>query len=253
MIGRPLPFYVLARLASLEAAWDVKPNPQWRENPRIPVPGCYDLRGGAPTSHIAAEADRVLQALGGTPVNPSRWAFDYNPLEAIKEIVASGCVPDQKAHQFYPTPERLARIAVELAEIEDGHQVLEPSAGMGGLADLLPTDRTTCVEISGLHCKVLAAKGLRVMEGDFLQAQPGTFDRIVMNPPFSEGRWQAHTEHAASMLKPGGRLVAILPASAKPSGILQDFDRHWHGPYDNEFAGTSVSVVILVANRSRRA
>lgn len=253
MIGRPLPFDVLARLASLEAAWDVKPNPQWRENPRIPVPGCYDLRGGAPTSHIAAEADRVLQALGGTPVNPSRWAFDYNPLEAIKEIVASGCVPDQKAHQFYPTPERLARIAVELAEIEDGHQVLEPSAGMGGLADLLPTDRTTCVEISGLHCKVLAAKGLRVMEGDFLQAQPGTFDRIVMNPPFSEGRWQAHTEHAASMLKPGGRLVAILPASAKPSGILQDFDRHWHGPYDNEFAGTSVSVVILVANRSRRA
>ena len=251
MIGRPLPFAVLSRLEKLDEARDPVSSPGYRDARWVLVPGCYDLRGtyyGA-SEQAAAEAGRVLQALGGTPVSPTRWAFDYNPLPVIKEIVASGCLPDQKAHQFYPTPERLARIAVDLAEIGDGHQVLEPSAGMGGLADLLPKDRTTCVEISGLHCKVLESKGYRVTEGDFLQSGRVIVDRIVMNPPFSEGRWQAHTEHAASMLRDNGRLVAILPASAKTSGILPGFDCRWHGPYDNEFAGTSVSVVILAADK----
>lgn len=247
MIGRPLPFAVLSKLATLKQASDPNPNKSWNTDYRVKVPGCYDLYGDQ-SGAVSSEAGRVLQALGGAMVYPGRWAFDYNPLEVIKEIVASGCLPDQKAHQFYPTPESLARIAVDLAEIDGGHRVLEPSAGMGGLADLLPADRTTCVEISPLHCKVLEAKGLRVLEGDFLQAAPGTFDRIVMNPPFSDGRWQAHTEHAASMLTTGGRLVAILPASAKARDLhLPGAEVQWHGPYDNEFAGTSVSVRILTA------
>lgn len=252
MIGRPLPFAVLAKLDSLQQARDLNPGRGYRDNTWTYVPGCYEFRYGVEASdQVMAEVGRVLQALGGTPVSRTRWAFDYDPLEAIKEIVASGCLPDQKAHQFYPTPERLARIAVDLAEIGDGDRVLEPSAGMGGLADLLPKDWTQCVEISPLHCKVLESKGHRVECADFLAlpANGRQVDRVVMNPPFSDGRWQAHTEHAASMLAPGGRLVAILPASAKTSGILADFDRQWHGPFDGEFAGTSVSVVILVANR----
>ena len=257
MIGRPLPFAVLARLAQLAEARDPVSSPGYHDARWVSVPDCYDLRGGYGASEqVTAEAARVLQALGGTPVNSARWQFNYNPLPVIQEIVASGCLPDQKAHQFYPTPERLARIAVDMADIDDGHQVLEPSAGMGGLADLLPKDRTTCVDISGLHCKVLESKGHRVVWSDFLpwadgrMAEGKRFDRIVMNPPFSEGRWRAHTEQAAAMLGDGGRLVAILPASAKASGILADFDCQWHGPYDNEFAGTSVSVVILQADKS---
>lgn len=257
MIGRPLPFAVLSRLAQLAEARDPVSTPGYHDARWVLVPGCYDLRGGyGANEQVTAEAARVLQALGGTPVNAARWAFDYSPLPAIQEIVASGCIPDQKAHQFYPTPEKLARIAVDMAEIGDGHQVLEPSAGMGGLADLLPKDRTTCVEISGLHCKVLESKGHRVVWSDFLPwadgrvAEGRRFDRIVMNPPFSDGRWHAHTEQAAAMLGEGGRLVAILPASAKASGILPGFDCRWHGPYENEFAGTSVSVVILQADKS---
>lgn len=249
MIGRPLPFAVLSRLGSLKEARELNPSRAgYRESAWIIVPGCYDFCNAENSSeHVINEASRVLQALGGTPVSHTRWAFDYDPLEAIREIVASGCVPDQKAHQYYPTPERLARIAVDLAEIGDDDTVLEPSAGMGGLADLLPKERTTCVEISQLHCKVLESKNYEVVHGDFLAWNGGKFNRIVMNPPFSEGRWQAHTEHAVAMLSPGGRLVAILPAGAKNRIDLPGLDCQWHGPYDNEFAGTSVSVVILVA------
>ncbi len=251
LIGRPLPFAVVAVLSTLEVARDSNPNRGWRENTWVRVDGCWELRSSANQgSQAYAEACAVLVSIGGVSTKrEGRYAFDYDPTDVVKDIVASGCLPDQKAHQFYPTPERLARIAVDLAEIGDSHSCLEPSAGMGGLADLMPKERTLCVEVSALHCKVLEAKGHRVSQGDFLAANLKPVDRVVMNPPFSEGRWQAHLQRAAEHVAPGGRLVAILPSSAKNKELLPGWDCSWHGPYDNEFPGTSVSVVILVADR----
>lgn len=249
LIGRPLPFAVVARLASLEPARDLNPDHGYRKDTWIKVPGCWDFKASS-DQQIKAEADRIMESIGGTKLSELRWAFYYDPTEVVQEIVASGCVPDQKAHQFYPTPERLARIAVDLADIGPDDTCREPSAGMGGLADLMPKDRTHCIEVSPLHCKVLESKGHNVTQADFLAWSGAPVDRIVANPPFSEGRWQAHTQHAATMVKPGGRLVAILPASAKGKDLLPGFDCTWHGPYDNEFPGTSVSVVILKADRT---
>lgn len=40
------------------------------------------------------------------------------------------------------------------------------------------------------------------------------YDRILMNPPFSDGRDIEHVRHAYSLLKPGGRIVAIMGESA---------------------------------------
>ncbi len=40
------------------------------------------------------------------------------------------------------------------------------------------------------------------------------YDRIVMNPPFSDGRDIDHVRHAFSLLKPGGRIVAIMGEGA---------------------------------------
>ena len=249
MIGRPLPFSVVARLDTLEPARDVNPDKGYRKDTYIKVPGHWDLK---PSGKANPEADRVLEGIGGVRVSESRWAFDYDPIEVVKEVVASGCLPDQKAHQFYPTPERLARIAVDLAGIEDQHTCLEPSAGMGGLADLMKeaSGRTHCVEVSPLHCKVLESKGHSVTQADFLAWSGQQVDRIVMNPPFSEGRWQAHTQHAATMVKPGGRLVAILPSSTKDKDLLPELECAWSRVYENEFAGTSVSVVILTATKA---
>ena len=42
----------------------------------------------------------------------------------------------------------------------------------------------------------------------------GTFDRIVMNPPFSRDQDARHVNHAFSFLKPGGKLVAIVGSYA---------------------------------------
>lgn len=255
LIGRPLPFAVIGRLAKLTYAQDLADDRGRMSDRWVRVPGCYDLNGMRDAGHVHGEVCQVLQGLGGTPVDQHRmrWAFDYNPLDVIEEIVASGCLPDEKSHQFYPTPRSLAERVVEMANIGPEHSVLEPSAGQGGLADLLQSELTTCVEVSALNAKVLEAKGHEVAIGDFIawsQSTRGRFDRIVMNPPFDQGRWRAHLEHAADLLRPDGRLVAILPSGARNSGVLPDgFDLQWTGPLSNQFPGVSIDVVILVADR----
>ncbi|MFZ3193704.1 MAG: DUF4942 domain-containing protein [Moraxellaceae bacterium] len=249
LMQRPLPFEVVEILAGLAEARELVDSlrNRWNSLPRTRALG-YGYRDN---KVAVAEAARVLEAIGGVRVAAGHFQFDYEPQAVLDLIVCSGCIPDDKTHQFYPTPESLAARAVELAGIEDGHRCLEPSAGTGSLADLMPKD-THCVEVSAMRAGVLEAKGYAVTRADFLELVPmlkPRFDRVVMNPPFSGGRWRAHLEAAAALLAPGGRLVAILPASARGADLLHGLALHWHGPYENEFAGTSVSVVILVAER----
>lgn len=240
MMQRPLPFEVLDLIAS---------QLDRRNTDGAVFRFGYDADKG---SRAYEEACRVLELLGGAPTRAGEYTFDY-PVEAVlRKLVTTGCVPDEKAHQFYPTPERLARHCQELAEIGPADEVLEPSAGRGALASVLPVDRTTCVEIAALNCEVLRSRGLRTVQADFLAwaeqqlAAGWRVQRVVMNPPFADGRARLHVEAAARLLAPRGRLVAILPAGMRGKALLAGFAHQWSKPYDNEFAGTSVSVVILV-------
>lgn len=174
------------------------------------------------------------------------WQFDYPAIDVLHEICMSGQIPEQKAFQFYPTPESLAQELVSWADIRDSDEPLEPSAGQGGLADLMPKDRTVCVEISQLHCKVLESKGFNVVQADFLEWNPGKkFSRIVMNPPFSDGRAEAHLKKAASLLEDDGVLVAILPSGFKDKLVIDGRKHEYSTIRHNEFKGASVSVVML--------
>jgi hypothetical protein len=259
MMGRPLPFRVVEALSGLEEAYLMEKNtgPQaWRQEfVRKRIRNGLQLRYGRVDDNVLqAEIDRVMAYLGGVKTENDRrthyYAFDYDAHDAVAEVVASGCIPDQKSHQFYPTPASVAAAAIEAAQIGPDHICLEPSAGTGAMADLMPKDRTTCVEISALHCAVLKAKGYCVVLEDFLKIhERPLYDRIVMNPPFSDGRWQAHLEHAAAMLAQDGRLVAVLPASAKGKDALAGWTCEWSRTYDNEFAGTGVSVTIMTVTK----
>lgn len=187
----------------------------------------------------------VMERMGGVEVEKGVWEFGYPISPVISELSRSGRIPEKKSHQFYPTPESLAMIVVDIAGIEDHHDCLEPSAGLGGIADLMPKS-TTCIDVSDIHCTVLKAKGYQVENIDFMQYGYGrTFDRICMNPPFSEGRAVAHVKHAASMLSKDGVLVAIMPSSNKGKTIVEGMKHEWSDVYENEFKDASVSVVIL--------
>ena len=115
---------------------------------------------------------------------------------------------------FFPTPKPLANRMVEMADIEPGMKVLEPSAGKGDIAqsiqDAHPDAEVTAVEVSGKLREIIKAKGLNLSEDrDFLEHE-GEYDRIVMNPPFSKNKDVEHVRHAYSLLKPGGKIIAIV-------------------------------------------
>lgn len=253
LFDKLLPFAVLSLLSGMKPGWRKNDSTDFRAPKFKDIPRTRRFEHGDHDKAAIAEAEKVLAALGGVrdkEGNCEFWRFDYEPGQVLSEVICNGRIPDHKSHQFYPTPTTVGEVAVEQALI--GAQAdmtwLEPSAGQGGLADMMPAP--LCIEISPLHCSILKAKDHNVIEADFLKFQPaGHFDRIVMNPPFSEGRWQAHVEHAATMVKVGGRLVAVLPSSAKNKELLPGFELEWSKVYSNEFAGTGVGVIIVAATR----
>lgn len=233
LMQKPLPFEVLGLLQSLKG-----------DGAELFLP-----YGEKPDKAQLKRLGEVLGAIGGVESDKG-WRFDYQPQAVISEIVVSGCIPDAVSHQFYPTPEHIAAEAVSLAAAGSvkGHRWLEPSAGAGNLVALFPEGMLVdCIEVSALHAAILRARGHEPIVADFLKV-PNTmrqYDRVVMNPPYSEGRWRAHVEHAASMVKPGGRLVAILPESARGKRLLPGFTESWGEIH--KFPGTSISVSILTA------
>lgn len=234
MMGRPLPFAVLKILDDLR------------------IKGRLATYGYAKTDKASSkEVSRVLQSIGGVRTD-NGWEFDYYPTDVIREIRLSGCIPDRVSHQFYPTPEAVARAAVALADIGPDDVCLEPSAGQGGLADYMPKEQTGCIEISPLHCKILEAKGYDVACRDFLDyaKELHVADKIVMNPPYSEGRYLAHLQAAASILAPGGRVVCILPASRRGKDLIPGLTYEWSPVFANQFDGTSIDVAIYAGSKA---
>lgn len=165
-----------------------------------------------------AELVRIWEDLGAVKRHSEVYDFDFNPAEAFKLMALHGCLPDKDTHQFYSTIGEIQARALDECMIAPGMTLLEPSIGLGALLKGLPEG----VNVTGfdIHPAAVAITGLRwnVTMNDFMHVKPedtGLFDRILMNPPYSETRWIAHFHHALKFLKPGGRLVAILIGSAK--------------------------------------
>lgn len=264
LLRRPLPFAVLGVLTEYGKCFDYVPDPSPNSRYGRRAVLVHNAVSRTPNKDDASlvnairEAHDVLRALGGVRRGNrvDEWQFDYPPQDVLSEIITSGCIPDARSHQYYPTPQHLAQQAIELADIREHDWCLEPSTGTGGLADFMPKERTTCVEISQLHCEVLRAKGFGVVhEADFLEwavmayARGQRFNRIVMNPPFADGRWKEHLRAAMTLLEFGGVLVAILPEGANTGNVRLLAEEaslaiDWHGPYD--YPGVSIRVRILV-------
>lgn len=128
---------------------------------------------------------------------------------------------------YFPTPRKVIDIVLRSLELQGAQNILEPSCGDGQIIDVLTTwhknrDRgfpeplnVTGVEYDPGRAAQARAKGHAVMVANFLQVAPDPrFDAIVMNPPFHGQHYKKHLDHAIEFLKPGGRLVCILPATA---------------------------------------
>lgn len=193
---------------------------------------------------------------------------DVDPIEP--ERAPSTAVA--KDLQFYWTPPAVAAAALDFAELHQRSyyrdnppalRVLEPSCGDGRLMDAI-TERgfySFGIEYDAGRAAQAKAKGHVVHLGNFLEQQPPSsdadkFDRVVMNPPFYGRHYGKHVRHAMKFLRPGGVLVAILPATARyDHGELDDlgngsrFHESWRDLPTASFAeaGTNVPTVLFRA------
>lgn len=132
--------------------------------------------------------------------------------------------------------------------------MLEPSAGLGRILDVLPTGcEVFAVEVAAPCAGELFRQdrpGVRIMQRDFLAcavAELGTFDAVAMNPPFHMRADIRHILHARQFLKPGGKLAALCFDTPSRSKALRHLCASWEplpaGAFGKE--GTSVATVLL--------
>lgn len=165
------------------------------------------------------QVDDVLVRLGGKWNGRKRvHLFPYDVTPAYQAVLDTGILPPKNPTAFFPTPAVLVERMVELAELHDGHLVLEPSAGTGAIADAVRATGAAvhCCEVLDLNRAALERKGHILAGDDFTAYAPGPiYDAVLMNPPFSlDGdrlAYITHITHAWTLLKPGGVLIAITP------------------------------------------
>jgi predicted RNA methylase len=191
-------------------------------------------------------------------------------IEAMRATGKAG-VQVVTAPQLFPTPPDLAARMVSLAGLAIGMRVLEPSAGTGRLLEALPgivpfgqvrqtALQVVAVEVNPALAARLACSGLAgtVRCADFLQCSSdvkdlGMFDAVLMNPPFAQGADIAHIKHALTMLKSGGRLVALCADGPRQNASLRPMIEARGGEWEDlpadtfkeEGAGVRVALITI--------
>ncbi len=203
----------------------------------------------------------VETAPAGSKPAPAKTPPEPTPAQSLRnalaDIAVNGRIKVRAVDQLFPTPRDLAARMADAAEIQPGHRVLEPSAGTGRLLGAMG-DRmierhgerragdAVAVEIDYDLAEQLSRDFplTRVHCGDFLTLADklGTFDRIVMNPPFARGADIRHIKQAMQMLRPGGRLVAICANGPRQQDELRPYASEWIELPDGTFAETGTKV-----------
>lgn len=216
--------------------------------------------------------NKVLEAAGWTWNKGAKaHVSDGAAEEALDQIVLSGEVVRPQDFGFFETPDPVADMMAEEADLRPGQIMLEPNAGRGALARRMANiaGRLDCFELQAKHVAYLRAafRGLpvNVEEQDFLNVPAAAlYDRILMNPPFAKRADVWHVVHAYRFLRPGGVLVSVMSAGARfrQDAAAQDFRALVDscGGYvealpDDSFveSGTRVRTVMTVIPRSDAA
>lgn len=140
----------------------------------------------------------------------------------------------QEGVDYFATPEPVGLKMVQWLDARPGENLLEPSAGHGAIARWLPSIpqsaedkknarqalRTVVEPSMALRSRLALAMDPnedRIIAGTFEDLDvTNKYDGIVMNPPFgTAGRTAVdHIAKAATHLRDGGRIVALLPMGA---------------------------------------
>lgn len=121
------------------------------------------------------------------------------------------CKIKKKKTQFYETSPHLAKIMIEMANIQENESVLEPSAGLGAIAKFLP-ERAVCIEKDLAFSNFLKGSGFQVVFDDFMKYPlENKFDVIIANPPFlHNNQTGADVAHILKMLLHFNRCIVVI-------------------------------------------
>ena len=205
----------------------------------------------------------VIGMLGGK-WNKSKkgFIFETDPTPLYTQFIETGTLILPENLDFFATQQILGKDVVTMAAIKNGMKILEPSAGDGGLADIIakyvPAANIDCYEKDEKRQSILRSKGYNVLGADFLESIPiRGYDRVIMNPPFSKKQDVIHTTHALKFVKPAGRLVSIMSAAvsfcndSKTTGFRKLVSEHEGIIEENpagsfKESGTMVNTVTVV-------
>jgi hypothetical protein len=102
---------------------------------------------------VAKEINQIGGKWKGGKV--SGFVFEQDPTELLLQIASGEKCNLQKEYQFFETPQALADKLVSLADINECHSILEPSAGRGALLTainkVLPGKMIDCYELMDLN------------------------------------------------------------------------------------------------------
>lgn len=164
-------------------------------------------------------------------------------LEHLLELLPTQSVRTQEMEEFqqFSTPPNIAYLAAWSANISANDFVLEPSAGIGGLAVFAKAwgAEVAVNELSKRRLEVLRSMGFDHLFNENAEhidnILPANISPsvVIMNPPFSStaGRLknnktsnaEKHIDQALARLRDGGRLVAILGQGMNNA----DYYKYW--------------------------
>lgn len=212
------------------------------------------------------EVNKILETIGWVWNRKEKaHVFPENMQEELDYILETEEIETlaevKKKFQFFPTPKALARAMIKEAEILPTDSILEPSAGEWAIYDEFPSKNdATAIEIQEEKYKILKNIHSReqdeIIHWDFLEYNEKSFDKIIMNPPFSKNQDVKHILHAYSLLKKWGRIVSVASSSIQHKRTsLHEELAHLHPQYIeiNEWAfkesGTMVNTVLVIINK----
>jgi len=200
--------------------------------------------------------NKVLESLDGKWNRKEKaHVFGIRIGDAVEQILQSGEYTDRKKeYNFFETPNLLAEKLVCMAEIRKGETILEPSAGRGRIAQLIPG--CDCVELEEGNSRWLEENGFNVVGRDFLLFDK-EYDVIVANPPFTSQQDIDHVTHMVGLAR--RRVVSVMSASVsfrddrktkEFRNLLEKCDGRIELLPDGSFAesGTNVRACVVVVD-----
>jgi len=174
--------------------------------------------------------------------------LDIWEVETIKEY--------RDKYQFFETPYSIAKTMEELLEVEQCNTILEPSAWHGAIASIVDygTCSLTCLELDPIKCDILKSKlkeKTEIINIDFLEYKNNSFDRIILNPPYSNNQAIKHILHWYELLNKWWVLVALTPSNILTKEYkdltkkLIDLEPSTYQVEDWQFEFTNIKTIII--------